>query len=104
MPWFSEPAPEWVASFIGGPYDGAEVVVIAVCEFVAVQRQRDPVRRGRSRLSVIGNPDPTPPDYALYRMEGFDDETVTYVYDDLNFIPPSDDAGAANRTRELEHA
>lgn len=98
MGWFDE-APEWVATFIGGPYDGAEVPVIAVADFVAVKRVRDRQRPGRHRMSVIGNPNPTPPDYELYRLEGFDDDTITYVYGDLDIDAP-DDTTSATRTRE----
>lgn len=98
MAWGRDELPEWVAEFIGGPYDGAEVVVIAVCDFVAVKRVR---QHGRPKLSVIGNPDPTPPGYELYRLDGFDEDSATYVYAGLDFDPSDDRAGAA---RDLEYA
>lgn len=103
MPWFND-LPEWTANFVGGPYDGCEVVVIAVCDFVAVKRERDPRKpSGRYRMSVIGNPDPTPEGFELYRLEGFDNDTITYVYGDLDTDPP-DDTTSAGRTREMEMA
>jgi hypothetical protein len=52
---------------------------------------------------VVGNPKPTPPGYVLYRLDGFDGETASYVYADLNLTPPADDA-APGKTRELEYA
>lgn len=93
--------PEWVARFIAGPYDGAEVVVIAVADFVAVKRVRE--AGGRRRLSVIGNPCPTPTGYELYRLESFDDETITYVYGEADFRP-YDDQTSASLTRDMEYA
>lgn len=83
---------EWVATFVGGPYDGAEVVILAVTEFVGVKRVRI---AGKRRMSVRANPpSPTPPGYELYRLDGHDRDTATYVYAELDFETPAPEASA----------
>lgn len=89
---------EWVASFVGGPYDGSEVAVLAVTEFVAVKRIHID---GKRRLSVRGNPpSPCPPGRVLYRLEGYDADTATYVYAELDFDAPDDELGEVADKRE----